>query len=264
MVEKPRSSRNHVDVSLSLSLEFHNMFQFRFAIFRLFSLRLKTSVEFSLALLLTHERVTHTRTPSRALTIFLRIISFSFVAHSLFSYVVVSHLVRNERLCQSPDTVWPFILYGRADSIPIFLPTEIEINRKSAKGQSGESCEVSEPRLPAVGDQMLNVGGKSRAKCANFIRRRRRRRRHRQWQCCRFSRTVAPPPKKGALKGGDTPPRRFCCCCFLLPLPSNIHMHSHSHVQGKCIWEYGGTVGTRYNRFIYYNTVIIVRENKEL
>lgn len=191
------------------------MFQFRFAIFRLFSLRLKTSVAFSLALLLTHERVTHTRTPSRALTIFLRIISFSFVAHSLFSYVVVSHLVRNERLCQSPDTVWPFILYGRADSIPIFLPTEIEINRKSAKGQSGESCEVSEPRLPAVGDQMLNVGGKSRAKCANFIRRRRRRRRHRQWQCCRFSRTVAPPPKKGATLRRDVSAAAASCFLFL-------------------------------------------------
>jgi len=151
-----------------------------------------------------------------------------------------------------------------ARPIQIFLPTDKPKIGKRPKWRRrwrkrGEAKRANRVcRLLAIKCSLLNVCRKSRAKCANFIRRRRRRQRQRQPPrhshrrrsllrpvYCRFSRTVAPPPK-GAQKGGrhsaETVLPAASCFLFL------THMHMHSHTATRSGENaHGGTMGAPYS-----------------
>lgn len=162
-------------------------------------------------------------------------------------HVVVSHLVRNERLCQSPETVWPFILYGPAD-----FPAHRD-KPKNGKGnvrRERRRKENRERRLLPIKCSTFSVSGKSRAQMREFY--------------SQTSAEAAAPcdgpllwrrrcAKEMATHTGHkraTSSRRRClaavaanvgvCCCFLLPLPL-----PHAHALTQTENAYVGTVVTQ-------------------
>jgi len=116
--------------------------------------------------------------------------------------------------------------------------------------------EESEPRLPAVGDQMLT------AQCLPQIKSQMREFYSQtstpaeaapaaasQSQAALSSSSRVLPflshsgaATEGGTKRGPTLRRDGAACCFLLPLPHpHAHALTHSHAQrGKCTWGYGG------------------------
>lgn len=171
-------------------------------------------------------------------------------------HVVVSHLVRNERLCQSPETVWPFILYGPAD-----FPAHRD-KPKNGKGnvrRERRRKENRERRLLPIKCSTFSVSGKSRAQMREFY----------SQTSAEAAAPLRRPPfvaaplceRNGNTHGAqesDVVPAPLPCRCrcqrwrlLLLPASSSSPTCTCTHTDGKCICWYSGNSGwwTKINNF---------------